>query len=107
VHSGLIAKNHDELEFLKHKGDRNYTEFTLKKKGRQPVSTISLDLKKTDPKRSRFTLDVFADDHTIEKKDRTLGEPLQFYTGRDRQLYEVVIFTVGKDTISGYLSTPK
>ena len=107
VHSGLIAKNHDELEFLKHKGDRNYTEFTLKKKGRQPVSTISLDLKKTDPKRSRFTLDVFADDHTIQKKDRTLGEPLQFYTGRDRQLYEVVIFTVGKDTISGYLSTPK
>lgn len=107
VHSGLIAKNHDELEFLKHKGDRNYTEFTLKKKGRQPVSTISLDLKKTDPKRSRFTLDVFADDHTIEKKDRTLGEPLQFYTGRDRQLYEVVIFTVGKDSISGYLSTPK
>jgi hypothetical protein len=107
VHSGLIAKNHDELEFLKHKGDRNYTEFTLKKKGRQPVSTISLDLKKTDPKRSRFTLDVFADDHTIEKKDRTLGEPLQFYTGRDRQLYEVVIFTVGKDSISGYLATPK
>ena len=107
VHSGLIAKNHDELEFLKHKGDRNYTEFTLKKKGRQPVSTISLDLKKTDPKRSRFTLDVFAADHTMEKTDRTLGEPLQFYTGRDRQLYEVVIFTVGKDTISGYLSTPK
>ncbi len=107
VHSGLIAKNHDELEFLKHKGDRNYFEFTLKKKGRQPVSTISLELKKTDSKRSRFTLDVFADDHTIEKKDRTLGEPLQFYTGRDRQLYEVVIFTVGKDSISGYLATPK
>lgn len=107
VHSGLIAKNHDDLEFLKHKGDRNYFEFTLKKKGRQPVSTISLELKKTDPKRSRFTLDVLADDHTIEKKDRTMGEPLQFYTGRDRQLYEVVIFTVDKDSISGYLATPK
>lgn len=107
VHSGLIAKNHDELEFLKHKGDRNYYEFTLRKKQRSPIATVSLELKKTDPKHSRFTLDVFADDHTIPKKDRTLGEPLQFYTGRDRQLYELVVFNVTKDNITGYLSTPK
>jgi predicted nucleic acid-binding Zn-ribbon protein len=107
VHSGLIAKNHDELEFLKHKGDRNYFEFTLRKKQHSPISTVSLELKKTDPKKSRFTLNVYADDHTIEKKDRSLGEPLQFYTGRDKQLYEVVVFTVGKDSISGYLATPK
>jgi hypothetical protein len=107
VHSGLIAKNHDELEFLKHKGDRNYFEFTLRKKQRSPIATVSLELKKTDPKKSRFTFNVYADDHTIEKKDRTLGEPLQFYTGRDKQLYEVVVFTVGKDSISGYLATPK
>jgi multidrug efflux pump subunit AcrA (membrane-fusion protein) len=107
LHSGLIAKNHDELEFLKHKGDRNYFEFKLKRKQRSPVSTVSLELKKTDPKKSRFTLNVYADDHTIEKKDRTLGEPLQFYTGRDKQLYEVVVFNVGKEEISGYLATPK
>jgi chromosome segregation ATPase len=107
VHSGLIAKNHDELEILKHKGDRNYTEFTLRKKQRSPISTVSLELKKADAKKSRFTLNVYADDHTIEKKDRTLGEPLQFYTGRDRQLYEVVVFNVTKNEISGYLATPK
>ena len=107
VHSGLIAKNHDELEYLKHKGDRNYFEFTLNKKQRTPISTVSLELKKADPKKSRFTLNVYADDHTLEKKDRTLGEPLQFYTGRDRLLYEVVVFNVTKDEISGYLSTPK
>jgi septal ring factor EnvC (AmiA/AmiB activator) len=107
VHSGLIAKSHEELEFLKHKGDRNYFEFTLKKKQRSPLSTVSLELKKTDPKKSRFTMNVYADDHTIEKKDRSLGEPLQFYTGRDKQLYEVVVFNVGKDEISGYLATPK
>jgi hypothetical protein len=107
VHSGLIAKNHDELEYLKHKGDRNYFEFTLNKKQRSPISTVSLELKKTDPKKSRFTINVYADDHTIEKKDRTLGEPLQFYTGRDRQLYEVVVFNVTKEEITGYLSTPK
>jgi multidrug efflux pump subunit AcrA (membrane-fusion protein) len=107
VHSGLIAKNHDELEFLKHKGDRNYFEFTLKKKQRAPISTVSLELRKADPKKSRFTINVYADDHTIEKKDRNLGEPLQFYTGRDHLLYEVVVFNMSKDEISGYLSTPK
>ena len=73
MHSGLIAKNHDELEFLKHKGDRNYFEFKLKKKQRSPIATVSLELRKTDPKKSRFTLNVYADDHTIEKKDRTPG----------------------------------
>ena len=105
--SGLIAHTRDELEFLKHRGDRNYFEFTLTKKKRQPVSTVSLELKKTDAKKSKFTLNVLADDKTIEKKDRTVAEPLQFYTGRDRQLYELVVFTVDKDKVTGYLSTPK
>lgn len=107
IQSGLVARNHDELEVLKHKGDRNYFEFTLSKSQRQPVSTISMQLKKTDPKRSKFTLNVMADDRTIEKKDRTANEPLQFYTGRDRSLYEVVVYKVEKNSVSGYLSAPK
>jgi multidrug efflux pump subunit AcrA (membrane-fusion protein) len=107
VQSGLIAHTSSELEFLKHKGDRNYYEFTLKKGAKQPVSTVSLELKKVDAKKSRFTLNVLADDKTIEKKDRTVGEPLQFYTGRDHLLYEVVAFTADKSSITGYLSTPK
>jgi len=107
VQSGLIAHNSSELEMLKRKGERNYYDFTLQKNARTPVSTISLQLKKVDPKKSKFTLNVIADDKTIEKKDRTLLEPLQFYTGRDRMLYEVVVFNAGKNSISGYLSTPK
>ena len=107
IQSGLVARNHDELEMLKHKGDRNYFEFTLAKSQRQPVSTISMQLKKTDPKRSKFTLNLMADDRTIEKKDRTANEPLQFYTGRDRGLYEVVIYKVEKNSVTGYLSAPK
>ena len=107
VQSGLIAHNASELEILKRKGERNYYDFTLAKNARTPVSTISLQLKKVDPKKSKFTLNVIADDKTIEKKDRTLLEPLQFYTGRDRMLYEVVVFTATKNSISGYLSTPK
>lgn len=107
-HSELIATNHDELEFLKHRGDRDYFEFTLRK-GKEPthLSIISLQLKKTDPKKSKFTMYVLAEDKKIEKKDRTINEPLQFYTGRERQLFEVVVNSVDKDHVTGYLSTPK
>jgi chromosome segregation ATPase len=107
-HSELIATSHDELELLKHRGDRDYFEFTLHK-GKQAthVSIISLELKKTDPKKSKFTLNVLAEDKKIEKKDRNINEPLQFYTGRERALFEVVINTVTKDQVIGYLSTPK
>lgn len=108
-HSELIATTHDELELLKHRGDRNYFEFTLTK-GKQPthVATVNLELKKADPKSSKFTLNVMADDKRIEKKDRTINEPLQFYTGHDHNLYEIVINSVdNKNQISGYLSTPK
>jgi hypothetical protein len=108
VQSGLIAHTRDELEYLKHRGDRNIFEFTLKKGDHpKPVSTISLALKKVDAKKGKFSMNVVADDRTIEKKDRTVNEPLQFYTGRDRSLYEVVVMTADKNTVSGYLSTPK
>ena len=107
VQSGLIAKNFSELDLLKHRGDRNYFDFTAKKNQRLPVSTVSIVLKKTDSKKSKFTLNVIADDKTIEKKDRNANEPMQFYSGRDKALYELVVFTVDKDTVTGYLSTPK
>ena len=107
VQSGLIAHNATELEELKHRGDRNYYDFTLTKNSRQRVSNISLILKKVDPKKSTFTLNVLADDKTIEKKDRTLSEPLQFYTGPDHLLYELVVFNATKNGVTGYLSTPK
>ena len=107
VQSGLIAHNATELEMLKRKGERNYYEFTLQKGAKTPVSTVSLQLKKVDPNKSKFTMNVIADDKTIEKKDRTLNEPLQFYTGRDHMLYELVIFTANKNVVTGYLSTPK
>jgi len=76
VQSGLIAHTSAELDVLKHKGDRNYFDFTLRKGAKTPVSTVSLELKKVDAKKSRFTVNVMADDKTIEKKDRTVGEPL-------------------------------
>jgi len=108
VQSGLIAHTSSELEVLKHKGDRNYYEFTLLKGAKpQPVSTVSLQLKKADAKKGKFTLNVTSDDKTIEKKDRNVSEPIQFYSGREHMLFELVIWTVDKDKATGYLSTPK
>ena len=108
MQSGLIAHTQSDLEILKHKGDRNYYEFTLLKGAKpQPVATVSLQLKKADPKRGRFTVNVTADDKTIEKKDRNIAEPIQFYSGRDHLLFELVVWNVDKKKATGYLSTPK
>jgi hypothetical protein len=108
VQSGLIANTRGDLEVLKHRGDRGYYEFTLLKGAKpQAISTVALQLKKTDPKHGKYTINVTADDKTIEKKDRTQSEPVQFYTGREHMLYELVVWTVDKNKITGYLSTPK
>ena len=110
VMSGLIARNHDDLEELKRKGDRNYFEFTVQKsKAAQHVGPVAVSLGKTDPKHSKYTITVLADDKSIEKKDKTAGEPVQFYVkGTARYSpYELVVFDVAKNQITGYLSTPK
>ena len=108
VQSGLIANTRGDLEILKHKGDRNYYEFTLLRGAKpQPVATVSLQLKKADAKRGKFTMNVTSDDKTIEKKDRNIAEPIQFYAGRDHLLFELVVWTVDKNKATGYLSTPK
>lgn len=106
--NSVIARNHEELVALEHKGDRNYYEFTLNKGQKKAVGTVALELKKVDQKKSKFTLNILADDKTYEKKDRNLNEPLQFYSGKQPALFEIVVNSVpGKNQISGYLSTPK
>jgi hypothetical protein len=108
VMSGLIATNHSELEELKHKGDRNYYEFTLHKgDAPQNVGTIKVQLKKVDQKKSKYTLAVSSDDRNIEKKDKNLDEPVQFYSGKSPALFEIVVNDISKNQVTGYLSTPK
>ncbi len=108
VMSGLIAKNHSELVQLEHQGDRNYYEFTLDKGApAKNVGTIKVRLRKVDSKRSKFTLIVSSDDRNIEKKDRNIDEPIQFYSGKTPQLFEIVVNDMTKKTVTGYLSTPK
>jgi hypothetical protein len=110
VMSGLIARNHDDLEELKRRGDRNYFEFTISKgKTPQHVGPVSIALNKADQKKSKYTITVLADDKSIEKKDKTAGEPVQFYMkgAAHASPYEIVVFDVNKSQITGYLSAPK
>ncbi len=108
VMSGLIAHNKDELEDLKRRGDRNIFDFDVKKSNAlSRVGPISVRLKKVDTRRNKYTMDVIADDKTIEKKDKTASEPVQFYTRASKSVYEIVVFDLKKDRAVGYLSTPK
>ena len=108
VQSGLIARNQEELEQLKRAGERNIFELHLtRSKTPTHVGPIQVTLTKTDPKKFRYTLMVVADDKTIEKKDKTADEPVQFYVKGATRPYEIVIFDVTKDKVNGYLSAPK
>jgi hypothetical protein len=113
VKNGLserIAKNSSELAELRKKGDRDYFEFDIRKDSKQPfsrVADIQLALLKTDPKKHKYNVMIEADDQRLEKKDRTANEPVQFLVGRDQLRYEVVVNSVDKDRIRGYVSAPK
>jgi chromosome segregation ATPase len=108
IQSGLIATNARELTALRELGERHYYEFAVAKTGRPyKIASISVILRKTDPKRSKFTLDVLADDKRVEKKDKNLNEPVQFYVAGERQPYELVVNQVKKDQVVGYLAVPK
>ena len=110
VMSGLIAHNRDDLEELKRRGDRNYYEFKIaKSKTAQKVGPVQITLNKVDQKKSKYTVTVFVDDRSIEKKDKTAGEPVQFYVRGSSRMppYEFVVFEVGRNQITGYLATPK
>ena len=109
VTSGYVATNGKELAALKRLGERNIFEFNLaQSKTPQKVGDITLLLKKTDPKRNKYTLEVYADDKMTEKKDKGINEPIQFYVAKaGRQPYEIVVNEVRKQFVKGYLATPK
>jgi hypothetical protein len=104
----LIARNHDEIDQLRHMGTRDYYEFTVTRKaGAQKVGAVQVELKNTNQKKSQFTINVLADDRTFEKKNRSVNEPIFFYTGGSRAALELVVNKVTKSSASGYLSVPK
>jgi hypothetical protein len=110
VQSGLIATNGKELLALKQLGERNYIEFKLakvKKNVPQKVGDIQLVLEASDPKKNTFSLTIIADDKRVDKKNRTVNEPIQFLLSKSVLPYELVVNDVKKDLVVGYLSVPK
>jgi len=108
IQSGLIATNSKELAALRSLGERDYFEFNLAKtKAPQRIGDIAVQLKKMDNRRNRYTIEVISNDKRVEKKDRTVNEPVQFYMAKARLPYELVVNEVRKDSIVGYLAAPK
>lgn len=104
----LIARNHDEIDQLRRMGQRDYFEFTVQRKGgATKVGAIQIELKDTNTKKNRYTINVLADDNSFEKKDRSVNEPIFFYTGGNRSALELVVNKVTKTTATGYLSVTK
>jgi hypothetical protein len=104
----LIARNHDEIDQLRRMGQRDYFEFTVQRKsGATKVGSIQIQLKDTNTKKNQYTINVLADDNTFEKKNRSVNEPIFFYTGGNRSALELVVNKVTKSSATGYLSIPK
>jgi hypothetical protein len=108
VQSGYIATNAKELQALKLLGERNYFDFHIERTGKaQRVGDVSIILRKTDAKRSKYTLEVLTGDTRTEKKEKGINEPVQFYVAKCRLPFEIVVNEVQKDFILGYLAAPK
>jgi hypothetical protein len=104
----LIARNHDEIDQLRRMGQRDYFEFTVTRKaGAEKVGSVQVELRDTNTKKNQFTINVLSDDKSFEKKNRSVNEPIFFYTGGSHAALELVINKVTKSTASGYLSVPK
>ncbi len=104
----LIAKNHDEIDELRRLGERDYYEFTLTGKGsKTKMGTLTAELRDTNVKKNQFTMALYVDDMRLEKKNRSVDEPIYFYTRGTRAPLELVVNEISKDKITGYMSVPK
>jgi len=105
---GDIARTHDELVALAHKGDRDYFEFNLaKKKAQQKVGTVTIELEKTDAKKNIFSVFLYVDDKKVERSNKGMNEPVFFYAQGASSALELVVNKLSNNGISGYLSAPK
>jgi len=104
----LIARNHEDVEQLRRLGERDYIEFTIDTKNKpQKVGAFMVELKGTNPKNKRYNVALIVDDSRIEKKNLPVDEPIFFHQGNDRRPLELVVNTVAKDKVTGYISVPK
>jgi hypothetical protein len=105
---GSIARTHEELVVLQKKGERNYYEFDLdKSKQFQRTGPVGISLRKANTKHMYADLELKVDDAQLSKKHVNLFEPVFFYLGEEHRAIELVINSVRKNHIHGYISAPK
>jgi len=106
--SGNIARTHGELVALERKGERSYFEFDLTKaKQFRATGPVGIRLKKANQKHSYADLELMVDDADLSKKHVNLYEPVVFYATDEGRPVELVINSISKDHIHGYVATPK
>ena len=106
--AGLIARNRDELVALARKGDRDYFEFSLAKKGsKQRIGTVLIELRKVDAKRNRYSVRLSYDDKRTERRNRVLLEPVYFLLQGAPAALELVVNKIEKKGVVGYISAPR
>jgi len=104
----LIARNHEDVEQLRRLGEREYIEFTIDGKNKpQKVGSFMVELRGTNPNKKRYNVALIVDDSRIEKKNLPVNEPIFFHQGTDRRPLELVVNSVSKDKVTGYISIPK
>ena len=107
-HGELIARNHEELDQLRRMGENDYYEFTLNSKGqKQHVGSMQIELRGVNAKKHQFTVALYVDDMRLEKKNKSINEPIYFYASGSRAPLELVVNQVSDKKIAGYLSVPK
>ena len=105
---GSIARTHDELVVLQRKGERNYNEFDLDKEKRfRAAGPIGVRLRKANVKHQYADLELLVDDVSLTKKHVNLYEPAMFYAAESEHPVELVINSISKNHIHGYVSAPK
>jgi hypothetical protein len=105
---GGIARTHEELVALEKKGERNYFEFDLDKtKQFQRTGPIALSLRKANTKHMYADLEIRVEDAEVSQKHINLFQPVMFYTAEQGRPVELVINSIRKDHIHGYISAPR
>jgi hypothetical protein len=106
--SGSIAHTHDELVVLQKRGERNYAEFDISKsKEFKHTGPLAIRLKKANDKHQYADLELLVDDRNLSQKHVNLYQPLMFSTPDNAQPVEIVINSISKDHIHGYVAASK
>ena len=106
--TGSIARTHDELVLLEKKGERSYYEFDIdKSKQYARTGPFSVRLRKANVKHQYSDLELMVDDRSLSQKHVNLYQPVMFYMPDSGQPVELVINSITKDHIHGYVSAPK